>query len=273
MRIILNIWFVFLSFSAITLTIYTFAQTTTSSKTNKTHYVFDMGEELTYIVKYAFLNLGEVKFLIKNSSEINGKEIVKAASYMDSYEGLPFLELHQKYYSFIDPCLFPVKFLGVLFEEDTNFVKYVFNRDSSIYITRGNYNTGKVNFDSTVYVNTTCQDGLSILFYTRKYIGTDSTHIIPCFVNEKKETTKINFYSDSESVEIDNVDYEIDCLKIDGETDFVSVYGLTGEFEGWFSNDVQAVPIKAKMNVIIGSVTIELLKWKKENWNPPKYNN
>ena len=74
---------------------------------------------------------------------------------------------------------------------------------------------------------------------------------------------KINFYSEREPVTIDSVDYDIDCLRLDGATEFVSVYGLTGYFEGWFSNDTFSVPILAKMHVIIGSVTLELIRWNK----------
>jgi hypothetical protein len=48
---------------------------------------------------------------------------------------------------------------------------------------------------------------------------------------------------------------------------------MTGNFEGWFSNDKYAVPIRAKLNVIIGSVDLELIKWNSELWNPPLYKN
>ncbi|NNJ51627.1 MAG: DUF3108 domain-containing protein [Ignavibacteriaceae bacterium] len=273
MKIIFKIWLVLIFFLEIITFRFSPAQTVLNIESDSTKYFLHIGEELTYIVKYAFLNLGEVKFHIKGNRIIDGKYVTETNSYMDSYEGLPFVDLHQKYSSFCDSNYSPVKFIGVMFEEDTNFVQYSFNGDSVIKITKGDYTTRSINFDSTVYVNKKYQDGLSILFYSRKFVGTDSTHIIPCFVNEKEETTVLTFYSESEPVEIENVDYEIDCLKIDGETDFVSVYGLTGEFEGWFSNDVHKVPIKAKMNVIIGSVTLELIQWKTKNWNPPKYLN
>jgi len=46
-------------------------------------------------------------------------------------------------------------------------------------------------------------------------------------------------------------------------------YGLSGKFEGWFSDDDAHIPIKAKMNVYVGSVVIELVKWKRGSWNPP----
>ncbi len=80
-------------------------------------------------------------------------------------------------------------------------------------------------------INHQLQDGLSILFYARMNFGENQELILfRCFVNEKEEITTLNFYSESEPVSIDSVDYEIDCLRLEGNTDFVSVYGLTGRF-------------------------------------------
>jgi hypothetical protein len=44
---------------------------------------------------------------------------------------------------------------------------------------------------------------------------------------------------------------------------------MTGEFTGWFSDDEAAVPIKGKLNVLLGSVTVELIQWKRDSWSPP----
>ncbi len=248
-----------------------YSQSNINSQILTDDYSLDIGEELTYIVKYAFFNLGEVKFKITKKTMIEGTPVTETIAYMDSYEDLPFISLHQIYYSYINDRFLPVKFLGLMLEEDTNFVKYIFRSDSVIAIQKGNYNTGRIRFDSTALVNNHFQDGLSILYYTRSLLNNKGTINIPCFVNEKEETTTINIYKENVPVEIDAVDYEIDCKRIDGKTDFVSVYGLTGHFEGWFTNDEKAVPVLAKMNVIIGSITLELIKWKKEGWNPPKY--
>jgi hypothetical protein len=94
---------------------------------------------------------------------------------------------------------------------------------------------------------------------------------VPVFINEKYEKTYINFYHEVEDMDIDAVDYDISCVRLDGETEFRGIFGLTGYFEGWFSNDQYAVPIIAKMEVLIGSITLELKHWKKKGWMPPKY--
>jgi hypothetical protein len=66
------------------------------------------------------------------------------------------------------------------------------------------------------------------------------------------------------------VEYPVDVVKFEGVAEFKGIFGLTGEFTGWFSNDDARVPIKANMEVIIGSVTIELMQWKRAGWLPPR---
>lgn len=259
----------FLILSAYSSASYVEASPYLTSKNDSTRTSFLTEEDLTYIVKYAFLNLGEVRLKIIRQADSEKTGIIKTMSFIDSYEGLPFVDLHQIYESFIDSLLFPTVFVGIMMEDDTNYVKYNFEGDSVINIIKGDYNSNKIWFDSTAVVDKKFQDGLSVLYYARKHLGQDTTLIIPTFVNEKQESTTITFYREGEPVEIESVDYEIDCLKLDGETSFISVFGLTGYFEGWFSNDELRIPIMAKMQVIIGNVTLELIKWDKETWNPP----
>lgn len=232
-----------------------------------------VGEDLTYVVKYAFFNLGEVRFKVLEKTKINNKPVYKTTAYIDSYPDLPFISLHQIYESYIDTSLFPLKFFAKIFNDDTVFVEYNFTGDSRVDMKKGKYGGSKLWIDSTTYTKHRMQDGLSILYYARMNFGEQRTVSVPCFVNEKEEITKINFFTDREAVSIGAVDYEIDCLRLDGKTDFVSVYGLTGDFEGWFSNDSFSVPIRAKMNVIVGSINLELIKWNEKLWNPPSYKN
>jgi len=232
-----------------------------------------VGEDLTYVVKYAFFNLGEVRFRVLEKTKINNKPVYKTIAYIDSYPDLPFVSLHQIYESYIDSSLFPLKFFAKIFGDDTVFVEYNFIGNSKVEMQKGKIDGSKLWLDSTAKTDKRMQDGLSILYYARMNFGEQRTVSIPCFVNEKEEAAVINFFTDREPVLIDAVDYEIDCLRLDGRTDFVSVYGLTGDFEGWFSNDSFSVPIRARMNVIIGSVNLELIKWNEKLWSPPSFKN
>ncbi|MEE8115035.1 MAG: DUF3108 domain-containing protein, partial [Nitrososphaerales archaeon] len=81
------------------------------------------------------------------------------------------------------------------------------------------------------------------------------------FIDSKKKRS---------TVETDFVDYPVDVIGFEGRAEFVGIFGMTGDFEGWFSTDEARVPILAKMKVIIGSVTLELMQWKRLGWKPPR---
>ena len=267
----------FLTFALVlmmtSITISQSGQETIKSKSDKTDKLF-VGEDMTYVVKYAFFNLGEIRFNVVEKTEHKNTFVYKTVAYIDSYPDLPFLEIHQVYESYIDSSsLFPLEFFAQIFGKDTVFVNYDFIGDSLVQMQKETLDGRKIWFDSTAIIHQPVQDGLSILYFARSKLGKEQTVKIPCFVNEKEEIAKINFFNESEPVSVDAVDYEIDCIYLDGYTDFVSIYGMTGNFEGWFSNDDFAVPIRAKLNVIIGSVNLELIKWNSELWNPPHYKN
>lgn len=232
-----------------------------------------VGEEIVYLVKYLFFELGEVRFKVTDVFIEDGDTMYKTIAWIDSYEGVPFVNLHQIYESIFTQNQIPSMFKGTVFgDKDTSFTKYTFDRNTnSVRVYRGKLNPPETWVDSTAFLNVDHQDGLSIFYYARMRTGQNKSYTVPCFVNEKSENTFINFYDQSLPVSIKAVDYEIDCVKLDGHTDFVSIFGLTGAFEGWFSNDNYAIPVLAKMKVIIGNINLELIDWNKQEWMPPKY--
>lgn len=231
-----------------------------------------VGEELTYVVSYAFIDLGEVKTVVTGKDTIDGKTYYDAKAFIDSYSGIPFVDLHQIYFSTINPNYYSRHFKGIVkYDDYDSYTNYYFKYDSSkVHVVKGKVSPAEVWTDSTASIHQEFQDGLSILYYARMHSGIDTSVNLPCFVNEKEVYTEINFQKKVTGISIDAVDYDVACTELTGYTDFISVFGLTGHFEGWFSADEAAVPIEAKMNVIIGSISLELTKWKREGWNPPK---
>lgn len=234
-----------------------------------------VGEELLYEVSYSFIKLGTVRIKVLDKRTISGDDVYKAIGYIDSYSGVPFVNLHQIYESTIKSDFTPVFFRGTVKDEKYHsYTEYYFDeKKSSIHVKKGRVNPPQVWTDSTASLDRKYQDGLSIFFYARNYSGSKKSENVPCFVKEEKVFTKINFYDEVKNVSIDAVDYDISCVRLDGEMDFISIFGLTGYFEGWFTNDDASIPVVAKMHVIIGSITLELIEWKRQGWMPPKFNN
>jgi len=233
----------------------------------------EVGEELTYVVSYSFIKLGEIKIIVKNKKVINGKTYYSTIAYMDSYSGIPFVDLHMIYESTINPDYYSSFFRGIVKKENyTTFTNYYFKYDSSlIRIKKGKIEPYEIWTDSTTSADTEYQDGLSILYYARILSGSGDSVEVPCFVNEKKVFTSIYSSKEVSGISIDGLDYEVACQKLEGNMKFISVFGLSGSFEGWFTDDEASVPILAKLKVIIGSVKVELKSWKRPGWTPPRF--
>jgi hypothetical protein len=93
---------------------------------------------------------------------------------------------------------------------------------------------------------------------------------IPTVIMDEAVTTVINFQGVIGETEIDAVDYPVRTVYFNGDANWTGIYGLTGRFEGWFSDDEARIPIKAKMKLYVGSATIELMSWKRGSWQPPR---
>lgn len=232
-----------------------------------------VGEDINYVVSYSFLKLGEVRLRIINKREYQGKTIYNTIAHIDSYSGIPFVNPHQIYESKVNTDFYSEYFKGLNRKEEfTTSTEYFFDyKNHKLRVKKGKVSPAELWTDSTTIAEKMYHDGLSIFYYARMNNGRKMSVKVPCFVTEEKVFTKINFYDRIDKVSIDAVDHDIACTYLDGDTDFISVFGLTGRFEGWFSNDKAAVPIMAKMKVIIGNVNLELKSWNRPGWNPPKY--
>src|SRR6185295_4480728 len=104
----------------------------------------------------------------------------------------------------------------------------------------------------------------------RKLLKIGRTVKIPTVIGSDTCLTTINFHGKKENMEVEAIDYPVKCIYFDGKADWEGLYGLNGNFEGWFSDDEAAVPILAKLSVYLGKANIKLIKWKRDGWIPPK---
>ncbi|RCK72048.1 MAG: hypothetical protein IGBAC_0640 [Ignavibacteriae bacterium] len=234
---------------------------------------FEVGEELVYNVSYLFLNLGEIKIKVIDKIVEPDRTVYKTIAYIDSYRGIPFVSLHEVYESIFDQKLYSYWFRELI-KSGSNIDFITFNYDypnKRVIFESGDFLKNIVKEKDTLQIDTLSQDGLSLFFLARAYLFSNDTIIAPTIMIGKKGSAVINFYGQRKSVKIKSIDYPVDVVEFSGNANFVGVYGFTGGFEGWFSNDEARVPIMAKLKVLIGKVKVELTQWKKKNWIPPRY--
>lgn len=232
--------------------------------------MYQPDEELEYKVSYLGINLGTIKFVNEGYQTVNGKKVCKSKAYINSNPGIPFVSLHVIFESWYDMSVtHSHKFAGHnqdgnewLYEEllfDYNYKRILINK----------WKQKKLYYTDTIWTSKKWNDGLSLFYLARNYVHSKKKMTVGCHVNDTMYTT-INFFDKKENVEIDAVNYPIKTSYLNGSFNGIGIYGLSGKYEGWFSDDQAAIPIKAYMKLYVGNAKIELVKWKRKDWYPPK---
>ena len=239
--------------------------------------MLEVGEELEYKVSYSFFTIGTIRTKVLGREERDGRTIYKTSAFIDSNPSLGWLvTLHIRFYSEMDGTVYSYKWI----EDDstkteTNYKIFRFDYESKkAYLEVGKLlpsGERKPESSDTIAVDANCQDGLSLFYYAREHVHQNNQENVPTLIEKKQERTFINFTNKRADTEVDAVDYPVDVVAFDGKADYVGIFGLTGGFRGWFSNDEASVPILARMNVILGSIKIQLMRWNRPGWQPPKY--
>ncbi|MBL7075324.1 DUF3108 domain-containing protein [candidate division KSB1 bacterium] len=227
--------------------------------------VWREGEELVYKVKWSFIRLGTLRLRVADKLQIGGGDAYRVILNIDSNPLLFFLNVHNSYESVIDEEFFPHYFLA---DEIIKGVKvkteYRFDYDQQIIFTkeiRGGKSTeptiGEIPLLEKI------QDSMSLVYFARGNVYQKKTIRIPVMVETKIEYVDIVFKNKRRMLEIDATARPVEVVGLEGETDLKGIAGFTGEFQGWFSTDGRAVPLRAKMKVSYGNVIVELEKWDK----------
>jgi hypothetical protein len=117
--------------------------------------------------------------------------------------------------------------------------------------------------DSTAALDGVVQDGFSLLYYARANVDKRDTTEVTVFTFNAFNQTAINFTGMLSEVKAK--DKKVYGYYLDGKMKFVGIAGIKEDFKGWFSQDTQRVPLKAKMKAFIGSVNVYIDEWK--NWD------
>jgi hypothetical protein len=231
--------------------------------------ILSNGEELLYEVRWTLFRIGTIR--------IRQRPDLKAIAYIDSYDGLPFVDLHSIYHTEMDSGFFSrwstsIDKSGKMWTG----LRYISDTTENTIIVEELEQLGPRSQPHVVGIRDTIRlqsrqfvDGLSIGFFPRLMLRSGKTVRVQTVLSGKLGTTTFQFNNKRTMQKINALDSPVRVVEVTGVTDVVGIFGLTGEFTGWFSDDDAAVPIKGKLNVLIGNVTIELIEWKRPGWSPP----
>jgi hypothetical protein len=242
--------------------------------------IISPGEDLTYEVSWWVFKIGQIKLKTLESKTINGKRHYSAAAFIDSYSGLPFVDLHAIDYSEMDSAFFSRGFRAIekrnheWLVENSHFdypnKMMIIERSRQKDLQSAPYTTPE--YDTVALDRSGYLDGLSMLFYTRANAHCNIALRVPTIVYAKKGSISFYFNDKKTTETIDAMEKPVRVVQLEGKADFEGIFGFTGDFKSWLSDDSATVPIKAEMKVILGSINIELKKWERAGWSPPVEN-
>ena len=223
-----------------------------------------VGEELKYKVKYSFLTVGMLHFVIMGKEVFRGRNVYRCKMNIKSNSSIPFVDIDDTYISLIDEKVFSHR--SEAWEKQSDHMLYTlydFNYDAKkifIYCEKHFEKDTVVVIDSTTAIDQPVQDGFSLLFYARANVEKVDTADVTVFSFGDYRRTNINFTGGLDDVKAKG--QKVYGYYLDGKMKFVGIAGLKEDFEGWFAQDAQRVPLRAKMKAFLGSVRLNLEWWK-----------
>ncbi len=253
---------------------------TASVMNDRDQQVIVEGEDLLYEVRWSVFKLGTIRFKTLKNVRHGTTECAAAIAYMDSYDGVPFVNLHATTYTEIDSQFVSCGAQSMEKKDDRWWVlRYVVDRSAGrVYVDESWRTEPDVPAEPWKQLDTLTvdarkiEDSFSLALYARAHVRSSESVKLPLMLYGKLGNAYLDFTDEVTTQEIDAVNYPVRVVPLRGHLDIEGLFGLSGDFEGWFSDDEARVPIKAKLNVLIGSITVELKEWSRKGWSPPRNN-
>lgn len=237
--------------------------------------VMQPGEELTYEASYLFFKIGAVKFQVLGKTVYDSVSAYRLRADIDSYSGIPFVNVHAIYDTYADArtlmCLFTSNSQkegdGWLYTScNLRFAKGRGDWKQS----KNGVPTGNVVFS----LDKPYTDGLSFFYYLREASmaadGERTQLRIPIIVDTVRSSVDMTINEKEEPCSISAYKYPIESYKMSGHINFTGFFGVTGGFTGWMSADSAEIPLKGNVNVILGSIVVQLKNAGRAGWVPPR---
>ena len=230
---------------------------------------FSNGEVLRYKVKWGFIRLGtvEIRQTIPDASNPSRFQLQMKSK---SAAGLPFIDVDVVNRSLLDARL-PRGIETNVIENSKKKSRttYVCNpKIPSIDIERleGNLSTLKksIPFAEPYF------DALGTIMLARCIAGNTSAVPIAVTMDYQIKKTMIQYSRTTEMMDVDAFEDEIPARMFTLKSDWQdnTVGGMKGDITCWVSADDAAIPLRAEIDIALGSIVIELESCSRPGWSP-----
>ncbi len=225
---------------------------------------WDMGEELTYKVKWAFIRLGTLRLFISDTLRINNQKVFHIKCYIDSNPTLFFVSYHTVAETFFSKDL-EVHYFTYIEEDEGITYQAEYRLDHSkglVTIELTDTSNADHKISKVTPFSGKVQDGTSLIYYARAHAGKTEIDTVKYLADDGQDNVTIHFQGKGDSLKVGAFKNKLPTYYLEGQVYNKGMAGLSGDFKGWFSADSKRLPLKAKMKVFIGSVSLKLEEYK-----------
>lgn len=222
------------------------------------NYRIDPTEKLDYKVEYGFITLGWLNVRMLPAKTINGRETYPILFYINSNPAFGMIiELHALYEAFIDGETMNTIRSRAYTSGDERYLarEYNFLYDKGIFRAQIIFGDGRFGMLEKP-LPSNAQDGVSMLYFARGVVSNKTGGTTTVVIDEQYKFGYIKYLNETEPLEIN--DKDVEAVKIFARAEFKGVAGMNGDAWGWLSADARCIPLKGKVSIIVGSITLEV---------------
>lgn len=218
------------------------------------HAAFKVGEKLTYVVHYGWLNAGKaVVELKKTDKDAAGRPLIHAVGVGKSMGAFnAFYKVNDLYETYMDEQgVFPY-----YFKRRVNEGGYIINHD---YIFKQHSNQVKTQDDEVFDVPEHTQDMLSAFYYARTIDFSNAkkgqVFVINTFLDNELFPLRMK-YLGKETIKIRGGKYR--CMKFMPVVQEGRIFKDEDDLNVWITDDGNSIPVLVRAKVLVGSIKMEL---------------
>lgn len=216
---------------------------------------FKDGELLRYKVKWGFIRLGTIEI---------SQEALKQ-SYYTKY----LIQLNAKSIRFkvVLDATSPTRSNFILEEsgEKETSTVYWYDPLKCLLLMEVREN-GSLVQKSSLFYERDYYDVLSLIMLMRCLSDSGLSLTLPTIIGTTIKDTDLNFTDYTEEIKVSALERAVRARRVEGKANWKAWGGISGPFRGWFSDDEAAIPLKFRLRIFLGSVTLELEEFYRPDW-------
>ena len=219
------------------------------------NHAFDVGEKLTFAVKYGFVTAGIAEFSIPRKSKLSGRDVYNITFQVNTVPSFDvFYKVRDRYETYLDAeGLFPWRF-------EQHIREGGYSRDFSAFFDqrRGKAKTSEGTYEIPEYVN----DIVSAFYLARTFdyskLKIGDKFNLQNFYKDKVYPLDV-VYHGKETVSVEAGTFR--CIIVEPLVQEGGLFKSEGNIIVWLTDDELHLPVKVKTKIIIGSIDAELTSY------------